>query len=68
MIEKSFKLQEVKANKGKIVVSFDEITKISPYIKEETKSLLNDYLEDRIADYIENSSAVESQKGGVNEQ
>ena len=39
MIKKSFDLSIVKKTKGKIEVNFDEITKISPYIKEETNNM-----------------------------
>lgn len=68
MIKKSFDLSIVKKTKGKIEVNFDEITKISPYIKEETNNLLASVLEVKLADSIkESNETIESLTGGAHE-
>ena len=69
MIKKSFELSLVKEKKGKIAVKFEEIAKISPYIKEETNNLLIDILESKLSESLDSSKeAIESQMGGANEQ
>ena len=68
MIKKSFDLSIVKKTKGKIEVKFDEITKISPYIKEETNNLLASVLEVKLGDSIkESNETIESLTGGAHE-
>ena len=68
MIKKSFDISIIKKSKGKIEVNFDEITKISPYIKEETNNLLSNMLEIKLADFKEESDkTIESLTGGTNE-
>lgn len=68
MIKKSFSLPLIKKSKGKIEVNFEEITKVSPYIKEETNNLLASVLEVKLADSIEESSeTIESLTGGAHE-
>lgn len=68
MIKKSFDLSIVKKTKGKIEVKFDEITKISPYIKEETNNLLASVLEVKLADsFKESNETIESLTGDAHE-
>jgi hypothetical protein len=68
MINKSFDLSNVKKSKGKIELKFNEITKVSNYIKTESTSLLVSLLESKLigTSKVENES-LESQKGGANE-
>lgn len=56
MIRKSFNLSELKKSKGKLTVQFPEIDKISPYIKEHTKDLLNSLLEEKLSAFLNNNS------------
>ena len=68
IIKKSFSLSLIKKSKGKIEVNFEEITKVSPYIKEETNNLLASVLEVKLADSIEESNeTIESLTGGAHE-
>ncbi len=68
MIKKSFDLSNLKKVNGKIEVSFKEIIKVSPYIKEETSNLLANVLEIKLADSISDSeTTIESQTGGAHE-
>ena len=68
MINKSFELSVVKKAKGKIEVNFQEITKVSNYIKTESTALLVDALEAKLVGSKEvGKESIESQKGGANE-
>ena len=68
MIRISFKIEDVKKSKGKIDVNLEEITKISAYIKEQSKDLVVDLVEIKLADSTEGDNIViESQKGGQND-
>ena len=68
MIRVSFKIEDVKKSKGKIDVNLEEITKISAYIKEQSKDLINDLVERKLADSTEGeNTGIESQKGGQND-
>ena len=69
MINKSFELSVVKETKGKIEVKFEEITKVSAYVKEESNNLLLSLLEIKLADAEERKEQpnIESPKGGANE-
>ena len=63
MIRKSFELSAVKKAKGRINVSFKELTKVSNYIKTESTSLLSSVLETKLV----GKENIESQTGGANE-
>jgi hypothetical protein len=68
MINKSFELSVVKKAKGKIEVSFNEITSISNYIKTESTALLVSVLETKLVGSKEvGEENIESQSGGSNE-
>ena len=69
MINKSFELSVVKETKGKIEVKFEEITKVSAYVKEESNNLLLSLLEIKLADAEERKEQPnnETPNGGANE-
>jgi hypothetical protein len=69
MINKSFEFKLVKDKKGKIDVKFDEITKISSYVKEESNNLLLDLLGKKIDEFNEQDEQqdIETPEGGKNE-
>ena len=68
MIRLSFKIEDVKESKGKIDVNLEEITKVSAYIREQAKDLINDLVESKLADSVEvEDKIIESQKGGQND-
>lgn len=63
MIKKSFELSKVKETKGKVVVNFNELTKVSNYVKTESTNLLTSLLETKLI----GKENIESQTGGANE-